>query len=209
MKKIQIIDLHDDKQYLYDNLNESELEIIENILQAELDGKIGLPENRFDENGNVDFELLEIVVYDESYIQNGYELLVLKWIHDYEDIGYLVECIHEEKNKIEKIKDLKAFDIIVCDYSPMGRSSDVRYVVVFNDDGEKVAVSFKSNCNDGIKPEGWYRLYDFDSSDDRVMWNIGDLDIYVTAVYRPLHFTHTFNGELNNEEYYQQIWKRK
>ena len=104
MKKFPCIELCRDKQYLYDHLNESELQLIENILQAESEGKIILPEDRYNENGDINFESLDVIIYDKTYVQNGYELLVLKWIYDFEDTGYLVENIHEEENIMKKIE---------------------------------------------------------------------------------------------------------
>ena len=97
MKKFWHIEQCCDKQYLYEHLNESELQLIEDILRAESDGKISLSEDQYDGNGNCDFDTLDIIIHDETYVQNGYELLVLKWINDFEDTGYLVECIHEEE----------------------------------------------------------------------------------------------------------------
>lgn len=111
---------------------------------------------------------------------------------------------------IKKLSELKVFDIIVCDYSWFGRSSDVRYVVLINEHGDKVAVSFHSNCNDGIKPQGWYSLENEELNENNE-WVLTDclIESKITdavAVYRPLHFSNTFNGELNNESYYELIW---
>lgn len=97
MKKFLHIEQCRDKQYLYEHLNESELQLIEDILQAESYGKISLSEVQYDGNGNFDFDTLDIIIHDETYVQNGYELLVLKWINDFEDTGFLTECIHKEE----------------------------------------------------------------------------------------------------------------
>jgi hypothetical protein len=81
-----------DKEYLYKNLNTESLNLIEDILEAYNSDKIDFITPRY-ENGEPDFYGdFKLVVNDESYIENGTELLVLKWYEDYEDTGYLVEC---------------------------------------------------------------------------------------------------------------------
>lgn len=47
------------------------------------------------EDGSVDFENIDLVIKDPSYKANGFELLILKWYEDYEDTGYLIECLEE------------------------------------------------------------------------------------------------------------------
>lgn len=83
-----------DFQLLNDKLNNEKILLIDTILSAYIHGKIDMDlyEN---EDGSVDFEKIDLVIKDPSYKANGFELLILKWYEDYENTGYLIECLEE------------------------------------------------------------------------------------------------------------------
>lgn len=86
-----------DKQYLYDNLSDNALQIIDNVIEAYYSNRIDFVEPRF-EDGEPDFcGEFELTIKDNSYEKNGNELLILKWVEDYEDTEYMVECLQEIK----------------------------------------------------------------------------------------------------------------
>lgn len=88
-----------------------------------------------------------------------------------------------------KFTELKDGDILEADYGWLGRPA-VYYVVVGN-----VAVSFKGDVNGGDRPMGWYQKE-------------GGLPMETTAVYRAKHVTNTFNGDFDNEEIYDCLWRK-
>lgn len=74
-----------DKQMLYDALSLEALKVIDSILEAHFDGLIDVKEPRL-ENGDPDFDgEFELIINDETYESKGPELLILKWVNDYED----------------------------------------------------------------------------------------------------------------------------
>lgn len=94
-----------------------------------------------------------------------------------------------------KRTDLKNCDIVVCDYSWFGRPT-VYYVVI----GEYM-ISFDGDVNCGERPMGWYYTHETGSNDN-------ELPMECVKVYRPKHITHTFNGDFDNEEYYECIYEK-
>jgi len=81
-----------DKQHLYNNLSEAALRLIENTLTC-YPNKIDFTAPRY-ENGEPDFYgEFELIIKDDSYKPHGYELLILKWVEDYEDTGYMIETL--------------------------------------------------------------------------------------------------------------------
>ena len=100
-----------------------------------------------------------------------------------------------------KNSDLKTGDIIVVDHSwcPTGVIDSTRpivsYVVMENYNGCKVAVAFNGDCNCGSRPMGWYNL------------ESPDLPLDTIGVFRAKHLTHTFNGDYNNSDIYECIYK--
>lgn len=91
-----------------------------------------------------------------------------------------------------KRKDLINGDILVVDYRDIGRPV-VYYVVMGN-----VAVSFKGDVNCGKKPSGWYDEMDKDI----------DLPYHTIAVYRAKWVADTFNGDFDNKEIYECLWRK-
>lgn len=87
------IDLTKDKQYLYDNLSEDSLDIIEYVLEAYGDSKIDLEGPRYPDGEPDLFGEFKLIVKDNTYKRTGYELLILKWVEDFENTGYLLECM--------------------------------------------------------------------------------------------------------------------
>lgn len=83
-----------DFQLLNDKLNNEKILLIDTILSAYIHGKIDMDLHE-NEHGSVDFENIDLVIKDPSYKANGFELLILKWYEDYEDAGYLIECLEE------------------------------------------------------------------------------------------------------------------
>lgn len=82
-----------DCEILFDNLSLEILNNIEDILSACVSGKIELYVPR-DKNDEPDFfGDFDLIINDEQYIENGYELLVLKWIDDFECTDYLIDCM--------------------------------------------------------------------------------------------------------------------
>lgn len=50
------------------------------------------------ENGEPDFYgEFKLIIKDNSYKPHGYELLILKWVEDYEDTGYMIETLKSIK----------------------------------------------------------------------------------------------------------------
>ena len=83
-----------DKQMLYDALSLKAMKVIDSILEAHFDGLIDVKEPRL-ANGDPDFEgEFELVIDDPDYVCCGCELLILKWVNDYEDTGYMIECMN-------------------------------------------------------------------------------------------------------------------
>lgn len=89
-----------------------------------------------------------------------------------------------------KRTELRTGDIVVCDYSWLGRPI-VHYVVM----GE-IMVSFNGDVNGGERPQGWYPV------------DGNDLPSDVVSVYRPKHITNTFNGDFNNKSIYECIYNK-
>ena len=79
---------------LNDKLNNEKILLIDTILSAYSHEKIDMDLHKT-EDGNFDFENIDLVIKDPSYKVNGFELLILKWYEDYEDTGYLIECLEE------------------------------------------------------------------------------------------------------------------
>lgn len=93
VKKYPIIDGCADKEYLYSNLSNRELALIEGILSAYTQGKIDLYIDRYDD-GTVKFDGdHELVVNDSSYRSVGIEIPVIMWYESFEDTGYLVDVV--------------------------------------------------------------------------------------------------------------------
>ena len=102
MKKFKYIEVCGDEQYLYDNLNEEGLTVIDNILEAYWNGKIDIiaPHFEDDEEQEVDFcGDFKVIINDKSYVETGFEELIMRWINDWEDTGYMVEYMKDEKFK--------------------------------------------------------------------------------------------------------------
>ena len=83
-----------DFQLLNDKLNNEKILLIDTTLSAYIHGKIDMDLHK-NEDESVDFEKIDLVIKDPSYKANGFELLILKWYEDYEDTGYLIECLEE------------------------------------------------------------------------------------------------------------------
>lgn len=90
-----------------------------------------------------------------------------------------------------KRTDLRNCDIVVCDYTWMGRPV-VYYVVI----GE-IMVSFNGDVNCGDRPQGFYFIND------------DELPMECVKVYRPKHFTNTFNADFENEDVYECIYSNE
>lgn len=88
-----------DRQLLYDSLSVDTLNEIDAILGAYFEGRIDFQEPRF-ENGEPDFcGDYELIIIDKDYKELGNELLVMKWIEDRENTGYLIECMEGDTQK--------------------------------------------------------------------------------------------------------------
>lgn len=75
-----------DKNILYSNLNNNDLNIIEKTLEAYSLEKIELT-TEYKDYENYCY----LTIKDTSYEENGLELLILKWYEDYETTNCLVE----------------------------------------------------------------------------------------------------------------------
>ena len=90
------ISLCTDKELLYESLDYVGLKIIDDILFAHFNNDIDIIEPRFN-NGEPDFcGEFELVINDKKYRENGFEMLILKWVNDYESVDYLIDCISTE-----------------------------------------------------------------------------------------------------------------
>jgi hypothetical protein len=90
-----------------------------------------------------------------------------------------------------KRNELQVGDIVICDYSWLGRPM-VYYVVL-----GQVMVSFKGDVNCGNRPAGWCEI-----NDDQ-------LPFETVKVYRPKWFGDTFNGDFENESLYECIYSKE
>lgn len=81
---------------LYKTLSHEALEIIEDVLVATIESKIDikLPSST-EQTGEPEDGEFHLIIYDNSYKENGCELLVLKWLEDCEDTEYLIEIMQE------------------------------------------------------------------------------------------------------------------
>lgn len=91
--KYKEIERTKDRQCLYDNLSKENLDVIEHILRAYNDGKIDFAVPRYPDGEPDLFGEFALIVKDNMYKQTGQELLVLKWVEDFESTGYLLECM--------------------------------------------------------------------------------------------------------------------
>lgn len=99
VKEYPIIDGCADKEYLYSNLSNRELALIEGILSAYTQGRIDLHIDRYDD-GTVKFDGdHELVVNDSSYKSVGIEIPVIMWYESFEDTGYLVDVVRDYGSK--------------------------------------------------------------------------------------------------------------
>lgn len=85
---------------------------------------------------------------------------------------------------------LRDCDIVICDYSWLGRGI-VRYVVI----GDKM-ISFDGDVNMGSRPRGYHTVR-------------SELPMECVKVYRPTHVTHTFNGNFEDEKFYECIYSKE
>ena len=84
-----------DWELIRSNLNAQGLQIIEDVLAAYNNDKIDI-EVVLNENNQIDFDKSgSLVVKDKNYVETGFESLVIKWVEDMEDTGYLIECFDE------------------------------------------------------------------------------------------------------------------
>lgn len=84
-----------DGEYIKGALNPQGLRTIEDILGAYGKDRIDIEVVR-DENDQIEFDKSgSLIIKDESYVETGFESLVIKWVEDMEDTGYLVECFDE------------------------------------------------------------------------------------------------------------------
>lgn len=86
-----------DKKYLYDNLSEEQLKIIDDVLDSYWNGKIDLNIPRFEDDTPDFCGEFELIINDKDYKETGYEITIIKWIEDFEDTGYLVDVMEEIK----------------------------------------------------------------------------------------------------------------
>lgn len=92
--KFKNIEKTKDKQYLYDNLSNERLKEIDDILEGYFCDKIDVIVPIF-ANGEPDFcGEFKLIINDDTYEKTGNELLVLRWVEDYENTGYMVDCIN-------------------------------------------------------------------------------------------------------------------
>lgn len=92
MKIFKNIENVSDKKSLYESLSENSLEIIDSVLEAYNKGEIDIIIPRTDDD-EPDFDgEFTLNIVDDTYIETGWELLILKWVNDYEYTDYLIEC---------------------------------------------------------------------------------------------------------------------
>ena len=94
-----------------------------------------------------------------------------------------------------KRNELRVGDIVVCDYSWLGRPT-VYYVVLGETTIGNIMVSFDGDVNCGDRPSGWYPIND------------NNLPSECIRVYRPTWIGNTFNGDFDNEEHYECLYRK-
>lgn len=79
-----------DYEILLEDLDIVSLVIVEETLNNYFNGNIDMIVPRT-ENDEPDFYgEFELIINDNNYIENGYELLIMKWIDDFESTDYLI-----------------------------------------------------------------------------------------------------------------------
>lgn len=111
-----------DFKILKSHLNIDSLRLIDNIYRDYAKDRIDLDVPR-DENGNFNFEDVKLLIKDISYEETGCEKLVLKWLEDMEDTGYLIECFEDIQ------ENLKTFEYVV-DYVFNGKRHSFEFSCV-------------------------------------------------------------------------------
>lgn len=86
------------------------LHIIDNILNAYYADKIDIEVVR-NADGQIEFDKSGgLIINDENYVPNGFESLVIKWVEDMEDTGYMVECFGEYSKSQELDQAVQVVD---------------------------------------------------------------------------------------------------
>ena len=87
----------EDKNYLFQKLSVSELQTVENILQAYSEGKIDLDIPRDVDTNEINFDgEFNLIIDEQPYEEIGIEVIVLKWYESLEDTGYMVDVVQTE-----------------------------------------------------------------------------------------------------------------
>lgn len=100
-----------DFEMLKTKLNIESLRLIDNIYQDYNRGRVDLDVPK-DKDGNFNFEDVKLVYKDPFYEETGFELVVLKWLEDMEDTGYLIDCLEESEDL------LKTYEYVVDYLNP-------------------------------------------------------------------------------------------
>lgn len=95
-KKFPLVSETTDAQELFDNLNDNALKEVEDILAAYSDNQIDIKIPEYDEYTGEFLDDFELIINDSSYVENGNEILVLRWYEDYEFTEHLIECLSLE-----------------------------------------------------------------------------------------------------------------
>lgn len=66
---------------------------IDDILNAYFSGKIDFIVPRYEDGEPNFYGEFEIIINDNTYQENGNELLIMKWVEDFECTDYLIECM--------------------------------------------------------------------------------------------------------------------
>lgn len=87
----------EDKNYLFQKLSVSELQTVENILQAYSEEKIDLDIPRDVDTNEINFDgEFNLIIDEQPYEEIGIEVTVLKWYESLEDTGYMVDVVKTE-----------------------------------------------------------------------------------------------------------------
>ena len=101
--KFKSISECEDKNYLFQKLSVSELNTVENILQAYNEGKIDLDIPRDANTNEINFDgKFNLIIDEQSYEEIGIEVTVLKWYESFEDTDYMVDTIQLESYSSHK-----------------------------------------------------------------------------------------------------------
>lgn len=195
LERFKCISECEDKNYLFQKLSVSELQTVENILQAYSEGKIDLDIPRDVDTNEINFDgEFNLIIDEQPYEEIGIEVTVLKWYESLEDTGYMVDVVQTESyNSHEQSQD----EIEQTAVRPIQISKESFEVVeIFN----KPVLFTNERLNLANIPDGMFR-YDIRHDDD-CQGNMVELKDHVMVNHwatvickEPFDITQEFDGQ--------------